>query len=715
MEHLNLDLPLKNPVMIFSVVLFIILFTPILLSRLKIPSLIGIIAAGALIGPNGLNLLTRDASVVLLGTVGLLYIMFLAGLEIDMADFKRNKYKSILFGLYTFTIPMVLGVIVAYYFLEYSLNTSVLLASMFASHTLLAYPIASRYGVIKNRAVNITVGGTMITDTLALLVLAVVVGMVKGEVGQEFWIRLSVSLAIFAAIVLLVFPLISRWFFKHNQDSVAQYIFVLGIMFVSAMLAELAGVEAIIGAFLAGLALNRLIPHTSALMNRVEFVGNALFIPFFLISVGMLVDFRVLISGPTALTVAGVMVVVATGSKFLAAYLAKLSFRFTQDEFLMMFGLSNAQAAATLAAVLVGYNIILETLPDGTVVRLLNEDVLNGTILMILVTCTISSFAVNKAARGIALAEAGEDGPTLAGERSTSRFLISASNEETIEPLINFAVLMKNKKTANEFLALYIRTEEDGSKKGEKLLEKAQKAGAALDTQIKAISRFDLNISNGILYSIKENGVTDVIIGMHERSGFVDTFYGNVLETVITKTNSNLYIYKPRQPLNTIKKLVAVVPPQAEYEIGFVSWVQRLHLVSKEINAQIVFFSTAATAIQLKKVLFSLHHNLLVRFNNMEDWDDFLIIARSLDKDDLLVIVNARRNTLSYDKHLERLPQHLAKYFNENNVLILYPAQYNEEEVERMRLDGSIEGLISDNLNRIDSLGKYVKQMLKGK
>lgn len=714
MEHFNLDLPLKNPVMIFSVVLFIILLAPILLNRLKIPSLIGIIIAGALIGPNGLNLLTRDASVVLLGTVGLLYIMFLAGLEIDMADFKRNKYKSILFGLYTFSIPMVLGVVVSYYFLDYALNSSILLASMFASHTLLAYPIASRYGVIKNRAVNITVGGTMITDTLALLVLAVVVGMVKGNVGQEFWIRLSVSLLIFGTIVLLIFPLLSRWFFKHHQDSVAQYIFVLGIMFVSAMLAEIAGVEGIIGAFLAGLAINRLIPHTSALMNRIEFVGNALFIPFFLISVGMLVDFRVLVSGPDALIVAGVMVVVATLAKFLAAYLAKLSFRFTQDEFIIMFGLSNAQAAATLAAVLVGYNIILETLPDGTPVRLLSEEVLNGTIMMILVTCTISSFAVNKAARGIALADAAEDGPDLKGKRVTSKFMISASNEETIEFLINFAVLLKNKKAANEFLALYVRTEEDGSKKGEKLLEKAQKTGAALDTPVKAINRFDLNISNGILYAIKENGVTDVIIGMHERSGFVDTFYGNVLETVITKTKSNLYIYKPRQPLNTIQKLVVVVPPQAEYEIGFVSWVQRLQLLSKEINAEMVFYSSGTTADQLKKVLLTLHHNLVVRFHTMDGLDDFLVISRSLSKDDLLVIVNARRNTLSYDKHLEKLPQQLTKYFNENNVLILFPAQYNEEELERMRLDGSIDELIDDNLSRIDAFGKYVKQMLKG-
>ena len=297
--ELNFNFPWSNPVLIFASILFIILFAPLLPNRLKIPQLIGLILAGALIGPNGVNLLERDSAVVLFGTVGLLYIMFLAGLEIDMGDFKKNSGKSLIFGMYTFLIPMTLGTLSSYYILGFSWMTSILLASMYASHTLIAYPIISKMGVIKNKAVNITVGGTMITDTLALLVLAVIVGMSSGELGNQFWLKLGISVTVFAAVVMLVFPVLGRWFFKNNDDNVSQYIFVLALVFLAAFLAEAAGIEAIIGAFLAGLALNKLIPHTSPLMNRIEFVGNALFIPFFLIGVGMLVDFRVFFSPKT--------------------------------------------------------------------------------------------------------------------------------------------------------------------------------------------------------------------------------------------------------------------------------------------------------------------------------------------------------------------------------------------------------------------------------
>ena len=347
-------LPLTQPVLKFLVILVIILFAPILLNKIKIPHILGLIIAGAIIGPNGINLLTRDSSIILSGTAGLLYIMFLAGLEIDLAEFKKNSLKSLLFGMYTFLIPMTLGTLAGIYLLKFSIPTSVLLASMFASHTLIAYPILSKLEVTKNRAVNIAVGGTMITDTLALLVLAVIVGMSRGEVNAEFWTRLSVSLVIFALIVMFLFPIIARWFFKRYDDNVSQYIFVLVMVFLGAVLAELAGVEAIIGAFLSGLALNRLIPSTSPLMNRIEFVGNAVFIPFFLIGVGMLVDYRAFFSDFETIKVAVIMTVVATFSKFAAAWLTQKSFRFTVDERRLIFGLSNAQAGATLAAVLVG-------------------------------------------------------------------------------------------------------------------------------------------------------------------------------------------------------------------------------------------------------------------------------------------------------------------------------------------------------------------------
>jgi Kef-type K+ transport system membrane component KefB len=335
-------LPLTNPVLKFLLILVIILFAPIILNKIKVPPLLGLIISGAIIGSNGMNLMERDSSIILSGTAGLLYIMFLAGLEIDLADFKKNSKKSLVFGLYTFIIPMTLGTLAGLYILEFPLPTSVLLASMFASHTLIAYPLISKMGVAKNKAVNITVGGTLITDTLVLLVLAVIVGMTTGEVNTEFWVRLSISIIIFGLIVMLLFPIIGRWFFKRFDDNVSQYISVLVMVYLGAVLAEMAGIEAIIGAFLAGLALNRLIPHTSPLMNRIEFVGNAIFIPFFLIGVGMLIDYRAFFKDFETIKVASVMIVAATTSKFLAAWITQKTYKFSADERRLIFGLSNA-------------------------------------------------------------------------------------------------------------------------------------------------------------------------------------------------------------------------------------------------------------------------------------------------------------------------------------------------------------------------------------
>ena len=444
MGLVDFTLPLTNPVLQFLLILLIILIVPIILNtvkKFKIPDLLGLILAGAIIGPNGIFLMERDTAIILSGTAGLLYIMFLAALEIDIVDFKKNSRRSLGFGMYTFIIPMVLGTIAGYYILEFTLPTSVLLASMFASHTLITYPIVRKYGVTRNKAVNITVGGTIITDTLALLVLAVIVGMVTGEVSAMFWVRLSVSVIIFGLVIMLMFPLIGRWFFKRYHDSVSQYIFVLVMLFLGGLLAQLAGVEAIIGAFLVGLALNRLIPYTSPLMNRIEFVGNAIFIPFFLIGVGMLIDYRAFLEDINTIRVATVMIFIATAAKYLAAWITQKTYRLSLDERRLIFGLSNAQTAATLAVVLVGYNIITGVTDAGEPIRLLDESVLNGTILMIFVTCTIASFATQKGAENLASAE-GFEAATDESENQ-EKILIPVSSLETTDELVNLGITVK--------------------------------------------------------------------------------------------------------------------------------------------------------------------------------------------------------------------------------------------------------------------------------
>ncbi|MEJ2881895.1 cation:proton antiporter [Pedobacter sp. GR22-6] len=408
LSSLDFSLPLRNPVVIFSLVLFIILFAPILFHKIKVPHIIGLIIAGVIVGPYGLNLLKRDSSIVLFGTVGLIYIMFLAGLEIDLAEFKRNRMRIFVFGMLTFLFPLLVGTLASYYLLGFGFLSSLLLASMFSTHTLVSYPLLSRYGVIRNRAVSMTVGGTMITDILALLILAGVAGMTKENVSTAFWLQLTVSTMVFVIIVFAVFPLVIEWFFKHFEDGVSQYIFVLAMVFLASFMAEAAGLEAIIGAFFSGLVLNKFVPHESPLMGRIDFVGNALFIPFFLISVGMLVDITVLIRGWGALKVAGIILFVALLTKYLAAWCTQKIFKLSPLEGKMIFGLSSSHAAATLAIILVGYNIIIGETASGEPIRLLNEDVLNGTILLILVSCGVSSFVVESAAKTMAMKEGRE-------------------------------------------------------------------------------------------------------------------------------------------------------------------------------------------------------------------------------------------------------------------------------------------------------------------
>ena len=673
LNALDFSLPLKNPVIIFSLVLFIILFAPILLQRIKVPHIIGLILAGTLVGPYGLNLLQRDSSIVLFGTVGLLYIMFLAGLEIDLSEFKKNRNKIMVFGLATFVLPLACGSLAAHYVLGYSLMASVLLASMFSTHTLVSYPIASRYGITRNRAVTLTVGGTMITDILALLILAAISGMTKGTADAAFWVRLGGSSLVFVGIVFFGFPIVIRWFFKRFTDSVSQYIFVLAMVFLAAFLAEVAGVEAIIGAFFAGLVLNQFVPHSSPLMNRIDFVGNALFIPFFLIGVGMLVDVSVLVKGTGALKVASVIVVIAIVTKYVAAKITQKASKLTPTEGDLIFGLSSSHAAATLAIILVGYNIIIGETPDGGPIRLLDEDVLNGTILLILVSCAISSFQVEKSARTLALLE---ESATAAVAETGEKILISLAYPETVVDMVDFGLLLRPRKSTVPVYALHIVSDEADVPEatGHKMMEQARRHAAATENVIEPLVRHDASRSNGIIYTVKEQKITSVLLGLH-RSFSAKDFLGPVAEKVLENTTEELFVYQPRQPLNTLARLVAVVPPRAELEAGFAHWLGSVRTIAKEAALPLLFHAhpNTLTALQELNALDTALHN--VSYQTFDAWDDFLIFSKEVQPNDLFLIVSSRPAHASYLRQLARLPYYLATYFKENSFLLLFPHQ----------------------------------------
>ncbi|WP_297272223.1 cation:proton antiporter [uncultured Bacteroides sp.] len=674
--NISLKLPITDPTWIFLLVLLIILFAPMLLNKLRIPHIIGMILAGLVIGEHGFNILSRDSSFELFGKVGLYYIMFLAGLEMNMSDFKKNRSKALVLGLLAFIVPIVIGFVANVAYLKYSVITSILLASMYASHTLVAYPIVIRYGVSRNRSVSIAVGGTAVTDTLTLLVLAVVGGLFKGESGGFFWLWLVIKVVFLGALIMYSFPRIGRWFFRRYDDNVMQFIFVLALVFLGAGLMEFVGMEGILGAFLAGLVLNRLIPHVSPLMNHLEFVGNALFIPYFLIGVGMLIDIHVIFGQGDALKVAVVMIVMALTGKWIACWLTQKIYKMSVLERDLMYGLSNAQAAATLAAVLVGYNIIL---PTGE--RLLNDDVLNGTVLLILVTCVVSSFITERAARKMAMCEAH---PEEERHREEERILIPVANPDTLEYLMSLALVIRDPKQADNLLALSVVNDDNSSEgveqRGKRYLERAAMITASADVSLKQITRYDMNIAAGIIHTAKEYDATDVIIGLHRKVNIVDSFFGMLAENLLKGLHREVMISKFLMPINTLRRIVVAVPPKAEYEAGFSKWVEHVCRMGSTLDCRVHFFANEETTRPLKALVLDKYSLAKADFSLLDDWDDLLILTGQVNYDHLLIIISARRGSISYDSSFEKLPSQISRYFANNSLIVLYPDQLGDPQ-----------------------------------
>ena len=674
-----ITLPVTDPVWIFLIVLVIILFAPLLLNRLRIPHIIGMILAGILIGEHGLNILERDSSFELFGQVGLYYIMFLAGLEMDMEDFRKNRVKGLVFGILTFVIPMALGIWSSMAILGYGAVTAVLLSSMYASHTLIAYPIVSRYGLSRQRSVTISIGGTAVTVTLALVVLALISGMYNGSANAAYWIKMALKVTLIGLIIIFVFPKIGRVFFRKYDDAVMQFVFVLALVFLGGGLISMAGMEGILGAFLVGLVLNPLIPKVSPLMTRLEFVGNALFIPYFLIGVGMIIDIRSFAAGGTALKVAVVMTVVATVSKWLAAYLTQKIYRMSHNERTMIFGLSNAQAAATLAAVLVGHEIIME---GGE--RLLNDDVLNGTIVMILFTCIISTIETERACRKFTMEDSSaSDMPEKTAE--TEKILIPVANPDTIDNLVNLALMIKDRKRKDGIVALNVVDDSKdvrGDESGRRNVEKAAMIASAANVKAEMVSRYDISISSGIVHTIKELAVTDVVIGLHRKSSILDSFFGSLTGNLLKGTFREVIVARLEMPVNTMKGLVVVVPPRAEYETGFARWVTHLCRMAVQLGCRIRFIATDATISGLRQAADKADIGTLAEMVPSEgtSFADMLA-AVQVRKDQMLVVVSARERGISYEPAFERLPAMLNKGFSETSLMIIYPEQVDSKDI----------------------------------
>lgn len=661
---IDISLPFKDAVFVFAILLLVIFLMPILLKKIRIPGIVGLILAGVAIGPKGFHVIELDAAIKLLSTIGLLYIMFLAGLEIDFRDFQRNRNKSLVFGFLTFSIPLSIGTLTTLYVLDFPFNSALLLASMYATHTLISYPIVSRLGVTKNEAVTITVGGTIITDTAALLLLSFITATAKGGTWDDIALKMGLSFTIFLVVVMGIFPRIARWFFKNvESEGTSQYIFALLIVFASAVMAELANVEPIIGAFMAGLVLNRLIPHSSVLMNRVNFVGNALFIPLFLISVGMRVDLSVLFADINSWKVAITIITVAYITKWLAAFITQKIFHYSATERRIIFGLGSSHAAATLAIVLIGFDL-----------KLFDASVLNGTILMILVTCLASTFITENAAKKLAVKELEK---AAADTEGVERILVPIANPANFEALIDLAIMIKNPHSLEPIFPLSVVNDDAESRKrillNDKLFEKAISHARAAEVEVDIISRVDLNVAGGIVRAVKDLAISDIVIGWNGKPSAVDIFFGTIMSQVLQNTSQTVLVSKITQPINTFRRLVVVVPLGAELEVGFKHWLTILQRLVSQLGTKLTFYSVGNQPDVLKECLENRRSLLQSDFLHLPFWENLTDISSSLRGEDLLLVVSARVHSLSYTKVMERLPRILSDGFEPISFVILFP------------------------------------------
>ena len=682
--------------MIFFVVLMIILFSPIIMSKLRIPHIIGMVLAGVVIGHYGFDILERDISFEIFGSVGLYYIMFLAGLEMDLESIKRNSSRFLIFGLLTCFVPLSLTYIMARTMLQYSHPAAFLLGCIMASNTLIAYPVISRFGLQRHPSVQLSVGSSMISLFLSLVMIAALAGQFSATPQSSpivFWLLFLLKLAAFIGGSVWLIPHLARYFLRRYSDSVMQYIFVLAVMFLSAALSQAIGLEGIFGAFLSGLILNRYIPKVSPLMNRIEFIGNALFIPYFLIGVGMLINVRTVF---TSWHVAWVVLLIAffgTFGKAVAAYASSLLFRLPQRDGNMMFGLTSAHAAGAIAMVMVGMR--LEVAPG---VFLVNDDMLNGVVMMILVTCVISTLMTDYASRQAILAQNRDslsypemgtaDDLGSSSPVDDEKILLCVKYPEIAPQLLSLALLVRNQRLNRGVVALNVVYDDELSARhrdeGLQLLERLQHQASAAEVGMQTQVRLASNIANGIKHAFREYSCSEVIMGMHVHTESNPKFWGDFIQSLYNGLNRQILLIRFVQPLNTLRRIQVAVPSRAEFEPGFHRWLERISRLAGQLDCRIQFHGRHESLILIAEYINNRHPSVRAEYTPMGHWNELPRLASTIQEDHLFVVVTARKGTISYKNALERLPDELQQYFSGKNLMIIFPDQYGDQKEDRM-------------------------------
>lgn len=711
MPMLNLThyFPITDPTLIFFVVLLIVLFAPIIMGKLRIPHIIGMVLAGIVVGKYGLNILERDSSFELFGRVGLYYIMFLAALEMDMEGMKKNKSRLLIYGLLTCFVPFTLTYLMSIYLLHYSTKSSLLLSCIMASNTLIAYPIVSRYGLQQKPSVTLSVGSSMLSLLIALVILAGLVASFGEHDGILFWIFFAAKFAAYCGFMIFLIPRLTRWFLRRYSDAVMQFIFVMAMLFMSAALSQIVGIEGVFGAFFAGLILNRYIPHISPLMNRLEFIGNALFIPYFLIGVGMLINVNLLFQGGHILWVIFCIVFFGTLGKAIAAYAACLGFRLPLSSGHMMFGLTSAHAAGSIAMVMVGMNILI-----GPNTYLVNDDMLNGVVIMILFTCIISSLLTDWSSQKIVLRD--KELPEAEDEKkgNDEKILIPVRYPEYADSLMDLALLVRNQKLNRGLVCLNVVYDDKdmryNQEQGRQLLDHCSQLAAATDVMTQTQVRIAANIANGIKHAFNEFQCSEIIIGMHMHPERSPKFWGEFHQSLFNGLSRQIIMARVIQPLNTIRRIQVAVPSRAEFEPGFYRWLERLSRMAGNLDCRIQFHGRTETLALINEYIQNRHHEVRADYALMNHWNEMPQLAAQISNDHMLVVITARKGTVSYKTALERLPEEITRFFSGTNLMIIFPDQYGDSSGDQLTF---AEPQHQEEISAYEAFSQWIRKKMR--
>ena len=709
MLNLTHYFPITDPTLIFFVVLLIVLFAPIIMGKLRIPHIIGMVLAGIVVGKYGLNILERDSSFELFGRVGLYYIMFLAALEMDMEGMKKNKSRLLIYGLLTCFVPFTLTYLMSIHLLHYSTKSSLLLSCIMASNTLIAYPIVSRYGLQQKPSVTLSVGSSMLSLLIALVILAGLVASFGEHDGILFWIFFAAKFAAYCGFMIFLIPRLTRWFLRRYSDAVMQFIFVMAMLFMSAALSQIVGIEGVFGAFFAGLILNRYIPHISPLMNRLEFIGNALFIPYFLIGVGMLINVNLLFQGGHILWVIFCIVFFGTLGKAIAAYSACLGFRLPLSSGHMMFGLTSAHAAGSIAMVMVGMNILI-----GPNTYLVNDDMLNGVVIMILFTCIISSLLTDWSSQKIVLRD--KELPEAEDEKkgNDEKILIPVRYPEYADNLMDLALLVRNQKLNRGLVCLNVVYDDKdmryNQEQGRQLLDHCSQLAAATDVMTQTQVRIAANIANGIKHAFNEFQCSEIIIGMHMHPERSPKFWGEFHQSLFNGLSRQIIMARVIQPLNTIRRIQVAVPSRAEFEPGFYRWLERLSRMAGNLDCRIQFHGRTETLALINEYIQNRHHEVRADYALMNHWNEMPQLAAQISNDHMLVVITARKGTVSYKTALERLPEEITRFFSGTNLMIIFPDQYGDSSGDQLTF---AEPQHQEEISAYEAFSQWIRKKMR--